>query len=86
MTACRREAEEVNRSAGTIAQELESLRAREAMQTASAAEAKALLEMPDLSIKEIATRFNFPSQSFFGKYFKHYVGCSPKAYRRQSGY
>ena len=50
------------------------------------AEAKALLEMPDLSIKEIATRFNFPSQSFFGKYFKHYVGCSPKAYRRQSGY
>ena len=50
------------------------------------AEAKALLERPDLSIKEIATRFNFPSQSFFGKYFKHYVGCSPKEFRRQSGH
>lgn len=47
------------------------------------AEAKALLATPDLSIKEIATRFNFPTQSFFGKYFKHYVGCSPKDYRQQ---
>ena len=35
------------------------------------------------TIKEIALDFNFPSQSFFGKYFKQYVGLSPKAYRRQ---
>ncbi len=37
----------------------------------------------DRTIKEIALDFNFPSQSFFGKYFKQYVGLSPKAYRRQ---
>ncbi|MDR1552136.1 MAG: helix-turn-helix domain-containing protein, partial [Prevotellaceae bacterium] len=24
---------------------------------------------------------NFPSQSFFSKYFKQYVGISPKGYR-----
>jgi AraC-like DNA-binding protein len=36
-------------------------------------EAKQLLEGSDLSIKEIAGQLNFPTQSFFGKYFKLYV-------------
>lgn len=44
-------------------------------------EAKQLLDNTDLSIKEIATKLNFPTQSFFGKYFKQYVGISPKEYR-----
>lgn len=41
------------------------------------------LTTTDLSIKEIASDFNFPSQSFFGKYFKQYVGLSPKEYRNK---
>lgn len=45
------------------------------------AEAKQLLEATDLSIKEIAFQLNFPTQSFFGKYFKQYTGLSPKDYR-----
>lgn len=45
------------------------------------ADAKQMLESSDLSIKEIAGRLNFPTQSFFGKYFKQYVGVSPKEYR-----
>lgn len=45
-------------------------------------EAKQLLEGSDLSIKEIANQLNFPTQSFFGKYFKQYVGISPKDYRK----
>lgn len=45
--------------------------------------ARQVLRSSDLSIKEIAMEFNFPSQSFFGKYFKQYVGVSPKEYRRQ---
>lgn len=45
-------------------------------------EAKQLLEGSDLSIKEIADHLNFPTQSFFGKYFKQYVGISPKEYRK----
>ena len=41
------------------------------------------LKSSDLSIKEIAMEYNFPTQSFFGKYFKQYVGVSPKEYRVQ---
>ncbi|MFS3064491.1 helix-turn-helix domain-containing protein [Bacteroides fragilis] len=48
-------------------------------------EAKQLLEESDLSIKEIADQLNFPTQSFFGKYFKQYVGVSPKEYRNNHG-
>lgn len=44
-------------------------------------EAKLLLGDSELSIKEVASRLNFPTQSFFGKYFKQYVGVSPKEYR-----
>lgn len=37
----------------------------------------------NISIKEIAYRLNFPSQSCFGKYFSRVVGVSPAAYREQ---
>ena len=47
-------------------------------------EAKQLLEESDLSIKEIADQLNFPTQTFFGKYFKQYVGVSPKEYRNNA--
>ena len=47
-------------------------------------EAKQLLEESDLSIKAIADQLNFPTQSFFGKYFKQYVGVSPKEYRNNT--
>lgn len=36
------------------------------------------------SIKEVASDYNFPTQSFFGKYFKLYTGISPKQFRRQT--
>ncbi len=42
---------------------------------------KQMLERSDMSIKDIAIAMNFPTQSFFGKYFKQYVGISPKDYR-----
>jgi AraC family transcriptional activator of pobA len=44
-------------------------------------DAKQLLGYSNLTIKEIAACFNFPTQSFFGKYFKQYVGVSPREYR-----
>lgn len=46
------------------------------------------LTSTDRTIKQIAYDLNFPSQSFFGKYFTRVVGISPAAYRenyRQSG-
>jgi AraC-like DNA-binding protein len=45
--------------------------------------AKQELINTDKSIKEISEEFHFPTQSFFGKYFKQYVGVSPKAFRKQ---
>ncbi|GAE16276.1 HTH-type transcriptional activator RhaS [Bacteroides pyogenes] len=45
-------------------------------------EAKALLNSSNLNIQEIADQLNFANQSFFGKYFKHYTGMSPKEYRK----
>ena len=46
-------------------------------------EIKNLLRNTDLSIKEISTGLNFPSQSLMGRYFKNYTGLSPLDYRRR---
>jgi AraC family transcriptional activator of pobA len=45
-------------------------------------EAKALLKSTNLTIQQISDELNFPSQSFFGKYFKRHLGISPKDYRK----
>ena len=42
-----------------------------------------LTENRNYTAQEIADRLNFANQSFFGKYFKHHTGMSPKEYRRQ---
>lgn len=44
-------------------------------------EAKTMLKHTDLTIQEIAYKLNFPTQTFFGKYFKRITGLSPKQYR-----
>lgn len=44
-------------------------------------ESKILLKSTNLTIQQISDTLNFPTQSFFGKYFKKNVGVSPKAYR-----
>lgn len=46
-------------------------------------EAKTLLKYSGLSIREIAERLNFSTQSFFGKYFKQHTGTSPSRYKRR---
>ena len=45
-------------------------------------EAKLLLHNSELTIQEISTKLNFANQSFFGKYFKHHTGMSPRSYRQ----
>uniref|UniRef100_UPI002596509A helix-turn-helix domain-containing protein n=1 Tax=Phocaeicola sartorii TaxID=671267 RepID=UPI002596509A len=42
---------------------------------------KAKLKSTDMTIQEIAYSLNFPSASFFGKYFKRHMGMSPQEYR-----
>lgn len=46
-------------------------------------EAKALLKSTNMTIQQVSDELHFPSQSFFGKYFKRQVGVSPKEYRNQ---
>ena len=47
-------------------------------------EAKTLLKSTNLTIQQISDNLNFPSQSFFGKYFKRQAGVSPKEYKKNS--
>ena len=44
-------------------------------------DAQAMLKSTDMTIQQISDDLNFPSQSFFGKYFKRLTGVAPKGYR-----
>jgi AraC-like DNA-binding protein len=46
-----------------------------------ALEAKALLKSTNMTVEQISDELNFPSQSFFGKYFKRVTGVSPRDYK-----
>lgn len=45
-------------------------------------DAQALLASSDLTVQQISQTLHFPSQSFFGKYFKRVTGMSPRGYRQ----
>lgn len=44
-------------------------------------EAKSMIKHTQCTIQEIAYKLNFPSPSFFGKYFKRLTGTTPKQYK-----
>lgn len=43
-------------------------------------EAQALLLTGQYTVQQVSDQLNFPNSSFFGKYFKATVGCSPHKY------
>lgn len=45
-------------------------------------EAKNLLRFSGKNIQQVAYALNFPTQSSFGKYFKHLTGLSPSEYQK----
>jgi AraC-like DNA-binding protein len=45
-------------------------------------EAQALLKSTDMTVQQVSEELNFPSQSFFGKYFKRCTGMSPSEYKK----
>lgn len=47
-------------------------------------EAKVMLKSSTMSMREIADRLNFPSQSFFAKFFKNATGMTPKQFRNKA--
>ena len=44
-----------------------------------------LLSHSDMTIKEIANYQGFPNLSFFGKFVRTHLGCSPTDFRRKKG-
>ena len=48
------------------------------------AEAKNFLLGSQMTIQQISDSLNFATQSFFGKYFKQHIGCSPAEYRERN--
>lgn len=47
-------------------------------------EAKLLLRNTGMTIQEVSMSLNFSNQSFFGKYFRHLTGVSPRVFRVSS--
>ena len=44
-------------------------------------EARALLKSTNMTVQQIADELNFPTQTYFGRYFKRMTGIAPKFYR-----
>ena len=65
-----------------VVKECTGASAAEWIERAVVLEARALLKSTNMTVQQISDELNFPSQPFFGKYFKRRVGMSPKEYRR----
>ena len=48
-------------------------------------DAKAMLLSREYSIQQISQILNFPNPSFFSKYFREAVGCSPSKFLNNEG-
>ncbi len=46
-------------------------------------DAKTMLKSGNYTVQEVSNALHFANQSFFGKYFKEAVGCSPKMYKEK---
>ncbi len=64
-----------------ITKEMGSTTAKEIIDNFLILELKVALQSTGLSLKEIAEKYRFPDQSFFGRFFKKHTGISPKAFR-----
>ena len=65
-----------------VVKECTGASAAEWIERAVVLQARALLKSTNMTVQQISDELNFPSQTFFGKYFKRRVGMSPKEYRR----
>lgn len=46
-------------------------------------DAKTMLKSGNYTVQEVSETLHFANQSFFGKYFKEAVGCSPRMYKER---
>ncbi len=66
---------------GALVKQQSGLTAKEWIDRAIITRAKMLLKSTDLQAVQIADRLNFPSPSFFSKFFKRLTGMTPQTYR-----
>jgi AraC-like DNA-binding protein len=45
-------------------------------------EARTLLKSGKMTIQQVSNELNFNDQSYFGVFFKRYMGCSPREYQK----
>lgn len=68
---------------GTVVRQTSGMTAKEWIDRAVTASAKVMLRHSGKQVSQIAEELNFPNASFFCKYFKRLVGCTPQEYREQ---
>lgn len=68
---------------GTVIRQTSGITAKEWIDKAVIMAAKVKLRHSNLQIAEITEALHFPNPSFFCKYFKRLVGCTPQEYRMQ---
>lgn len=83
-------ANELGVSAGylnEVCKEVSNYSAKDIIDKAVSSRLKSELAFTDKSIQELADEYNFPSQSYFSRYYKRMTGVSPMEFRknRQKG-
>ena len=68
-----------------LCNEVSGRSAKEIIDSAVAAKLKYELTYTSKSIQELADEYNFPSQSYFSRYYKRLTGVSPREYRKKCG-
>ncbi len=71
-----------DRYLGTVVRQASGITAKEWVDRAVTTQAKVLLRHSNKQVAEISDALHFPTPSFFCKYFKRLVGCTPQEYRR----
>ncbi len=66
---------------GTVVRHASGITAKEWIDKAVITAAKVMLRHTNKQVAEIANEFHFPNPSFFCKYFRRLVGCTPQEYR-----
>lgn len=66
-----------------VCNEVSNYSAKEIIDTAVVSRLKYELSYTDKSIQELADEYNFPSQSYFSRYYKRMTGMSPSEFRKE---
>lgn len=68
---------------GSVVKQASGITAKEWIDRSLISAAKVMLKHSDLSSSQIADALCFPNPSFFSKYFKRLVGCTPQTFRNE---